>query len=329
MYVSNTSDSYIINAATFGNIQYNQWHHIALYRVGTTFYGACNGVVQSLGTSSDAIKLNTAPFVIGGYSSPTTPVGGFYGYISSFRVTNGNSVYTSSNFTPPTALFAPTTGTVSLMQFTNAGIWDSAARNDLYEISETYGVTSTSKFGSGSIYVPGTDGYYKLSGTWGDSGYPSVNVANLGTADFTVEAWAYFGSVGSGGKTIIGTGNYTAPNIMYQLRVDTATPKWFYGNSGSQNFITSSTNVSANTWYHIAVVRNNGTTTMYLNGTSVGSASDSSNYTTTDTAYVGAANFSGTITDYMNGYIDDLRVTKGVARYTANFTPANYPFPVK
>jgi hypothetical protein len=86
--------------------------------------------------------------------------------------------------------------------------------------------------------------------------------------------------------------------------------------------LTSSSSLSLNTWTFVTVCRRSGTMTMYFNGTSVASASNSSNFTQTGTRVGGTFdNLS------FNGYIDDLRVTKGYARYTANFTPPTTAFP--
>jgi hypothetical protein len=87
--------------------------------------------------------------------------------------------------------------------------------------------------------------------------------------------------------------------------------------------------LAANAWYYFAVVRSGsgtGNLKIYLNGTadatSAGAVTD--NFNQTSILYVGA---SRTGTTPLNGYIDELRITKGVARYTADFTAPQQAFP--
>ena len=78
---------------------------------------------------------------------------------------------------------------------------------------------------------------------------------------------------------------------------------------------------SINTWYHVAQVRNSGTTKLYVNGTEYLSASDTTNYT--DTYFIIGGWYN---TDYlMDGYIDEFRMTLK-ARYTSNFTAPTKEF---
>ena len=86
------------------------------------------------------------------------------------------------------------------------------------------------------------------------------------------------------------------------------------------NVVTGS--VTLSTWNHVAVVRSSGTMTMYINGTSTSSSANSTNYTV-------AFRLIGASFDPLafNGYIDDLRITTGYARYTANFTSPTAALP--
>jgi len=81
--------------------------------------------------------------------------------------------------------------------------------------------------------------------------------------------------------------------------------------------------IAINTWYHIALVRYVNTTTMYINGVVAGTPwADTTAYVSAAIVLIGASYSGGaTISNYFNGYIDDLRVTKSVARYTSAFTP--------
>jgi hypothetical protein len=76
-------------------------------------------------------------------------------------------------------------------------------------------------------------------------------------------------------------------------------------------------------WYHLAFVNNNGSIAIYINGTSsaTGTVSGTPQSGVAYPICVGSSNGVS-----FNGYLDDLRITSGVARYTANFTPTSSPF---
>ena len=85
----------------------------------------------------------------------------------------------------------------------------------------------------------------------------------------------------------------------------------------------ATTSLSLNTWHHIAMVRNGSTFTLYVNGTSAGTLTSSGNIWSTlsrNLYLFGKWQTSGGANG-LNGYVDDYRITKGYARYTANFTP--------
>jgi hypothetical protein len=112
----------------------------------------------------------------------------------------------------------------------------------------------------------------------------------------------------------------TTTGLYPTIRIDSGTLK-FYTNGSTQ--ITGGT-LSANTWYHIAVCRAGGYTRLFINGVQSGSTYTDTNSYLNGTArpLVGADGYDNyTGTNYFNGYIDDLRITKGAARYIGNFTP--------
>jgi hypothetical protein len=80
----------------------------------------------------------------------------------------------------------------------------------------------------------------------------------------------------------------------------------------------SGTSILDGNWHHIAITRASGTNRMFFDGVLQGSVtSDSTNYTAPNNMQIGT---SSTYGDF-SGYLDDLRITKGYARYTSNFTP--------
>ena len=86
----------------------------------------------------------------------------------------------------------------------------------------------------------------------------------------------------------------------------------------------SSSSVPIDTWTHLAASRGGGTVRLFIDGVVVSSGVLPVNLSDAATL-IGYRNAS--YNGYLNGYIDDLRITKGVARYTANFTPPTAAFP--
>jgi len=137
-----------------------------------------------------------------------------------------------------------------------------------------------------------------------------------GTAsDFTAEAWIY-PTAGSAYQTIFDFRS-TAIETAIFLGINTVNQVYLYVNGAIT--ITTSVSLMLNTWSHIALVRYNGTTKIYINGASSGSAwVDINNYGSSNPLHIGA-DYSGAYG--FTGYIDDIRITKGLGRYTGVYFP--------
>jgi hypothetical protein len=287
----------------------NSWNHIAVVRNGTTFSLYLNGISISSSTSSTAIQNNSLGITVG----QDNVSGGrlyFNGYISNVRVLKGTAAYTA-NFTPPTAPLTAISGTSLLLSGTNAGIYDNAIKNDLVTVDNAQVSTSVKKYGTGSMSFDGT-------GDW-LTAPDSVNL-QLGTGNFTIECWVYLNAVGSA-RGFVSKG--------------TSTTGWSIGSNSSNQVvfnhtsstITSTGTLAVSTWYFVTVVREGtGTnqTKIYINGTNDGTGTVATDFNQTSIMYVGANRVGG---EALNGYIDDLRITKGIARYTTTFTPPTSAFP--
>jgi hypothetical protein len=156
------------------------------------------------------------------------------------------------------------------------------------------------------------------------SNTPSTDVYAFGTGDFTIECWVYVANT-SGVKIIYDCRPSTSPTFEPLIYINGANAIY---NTNNADRITGTSAISATTWQHIAVCRSGTSTKLFVDGTQVGST-----YTDTNTyicpanrPFIGAESTSGG-TGYMNGYIDDLRVTKGIARYTTTFTPPTAALP--
>jgi len=287
----------------------NQWYHFALVKptAGTsTAVLYINGVAETT-TASDTFTYTafTTPR-IGANQGPTLYC---TGWISGVRFLNGTAQYTS-NFTPPTAPPTNIGNTLFLTNFTNSGIIDSTAKNNLTTFGGATINTTISKFGSASMTFNGTTDYLT---------YPYTAQLSLLEADFTIEAWVYITSA-STQSTLITFGSETTNRFVVAVNTARQLIADIFGTA--TNTFTGAT-VTLNSWTHVAVVRSGSTITGYLNGSSVGSATSSATLgNSTGGVTVGRGNSS----EYFIGYIDDMRVTKGYARYTANFTPPTTAF---
>jgi hypothetical protein len=177
--------------------------------------------------------------------------------------------------------------------------------------------TAQSKFGGSSIEFDGAGDNLSIAST-SDFGF--------GTGDFTIEAWV--NGTAAGVRTIFDFRNNTATDNGGWLRtIGNYELRWTVNGSTVFSFTSLNSapyNFSTDTWHHIAVSRENSTTRFFFNGSQIGSGvSDSTNYGTSKPLTIGAGY---TNTQNFDGFIDELRITKGVARYTTTFTPSTTAF---
>jgi Concanavalin A-like lectin/glucanases superfamily len=290
------------------------WNHVAMVRSGSTITMYLNGVSQGTDASSTTISgvVNIASTV---YSSTR-----FFGagYASNVRITT-TAVYTG-NFTPPTAPVTAITNTQLLLNFTNAAIFDNAMMNDLETVGNAQISTSVVKFGTGSMYFDGASPLDYIVGQ------VSPNLGFV-TGNFTIEGWGYVTSTDSTYQCILSIG---AP---VQIYARSATIEVYFNDTDdTSTYIVNgmtgpASSVSANTWFHFAVVRNGTTFTAYVNGVAGTPVTGVSAQVALSATPLALGIYGPTTALPLTGYIDDFRITKGVARYTANFTPPTAAFP--
>jgi hypothetical protein len=179
------------------------------------------------------------------------------------------------------------------------------------------------KFGTGSAYFNGTTSTHLST--------PTDSSLVMGNGDFTYEMWVYTGTANSfGGGTRATFFDTGTAGSAYDYR-----PQISYLSSGNLEYsgynyttdIEGPVNVTANTWHHIAVARSSGNTKLFFNGTQVGSTfADGYNYSYGGNLYIGASTYVSTGDNLVTGHVDEFRVSQGIARYTANFTPPSGPF---
>jgi hypothetical protein len=176
--------------------------------------------------------------------------------------------------------------------------------------------TTDSKFGGASAFFTGVSGSGYLS-------IPSNAAFNFGADAFTIEAWVRVQAGGFSNLPVIATntGWTSGANVFYVSAGNFRFASNVNGNPVVIHYYDFTTQ-----WNHVALVRSGNTFTLFLNGAAVatGSASGSVNFSSGATL-IGATGWNSS--ERFKGYIDELRVTKGVARYTTNFTPPPEPFP--
>jgi hypothetical protein len=289
-----------------GAVKQGEWQHLALTRDSSNNVRIFqNGaIIAGPTTYSSSVAASGAALTIAN--------GLTNGFVSDLRILKGTALYTSA-FTPPTAPLTTITNTSLLCNFTNAGIFDNTGFNALETVGNAQIDTTTKKYGTGSMEFDGTGDWLIV---------PDSPDLKLGTGNFTIEFWVYLatGDIGSNRGLVAKGGASTG----FLVSLNTTEKVVF---TFTTSTITSSGAITTNAWNHIAVVREgtgSNQTKIYINGTNDGTGTVSTDFTQTEIMYIGANRTAG---DPMKGFIDDLRITKGIARYTTTFTPPTAALP--
>ena len=322
-YSGSTTAWNVLSNVTIGTPQLNAWNHFVVCRSGANWGLYLNGTRNNTASSTATLLNNTANYGIGAQpdGAETTT-----GYLSGIRLVIGSSVYdpTQSTLTVPTAPLTAISGTSLLLNYTNAGIYDATSKNDLETVGNAQISTTQSKFGGSSMYFDGTGDYASI---------PATQNLVFGTGDFTIEMWLYSGSQSGTSVRMMGNGaGGSWASGKYILTTTTAANpnKFTFGvnNTSPADLLVSTTTFNDSTWRHVAITRYGNVFRLFVNGIqeSTNTSSASVDNGTAVQIRIGSGGISGDA-DWA-GYINDLRITKGIARYTSNFTPPTTAFPL-
>jgi hypothetical protein len=318
-----------------------QWYHIAISKQADgTRRVFLDGVAST--TQSVPVAIDASEFRLG-ITNPTYSPNARFAQV---RLTIGIARYTSS-FTSPTTPFATTSvsssageysiglsspddsfGSVQLllkMDGANASTTftdSSGTPKTITRFGNTQISTAQSKFGGASAYFDGTGDYLTV---------PYTTAAfDWWTEDFTLECWVYAASFSTWSNAVnlpalIGNVNPGGSLVDYWSfgPVSTNFLRFHYFNGGS-SILTSTNELTTSAWNHIALTKSGTTIRLFVNGVQGASATVSGTPQSSTSQPLAIGQNYGRSLD---GYVDDLRITKGVARYTANFTPTTEPFP--
>ena len=285
-----------------------RWSHIVLTQDSTTRAVFINGV--RTGTASTAHSWAQGQFRVA--------YGTGRGNFSNIRIVKGTAVYDPSQttLTVPTAPLTDITNTKLLLKGENGGIIDKAqVAKEIRLLGNVSSSTTETKYLTSSMYFDGTGDYITS---------PDNDLYEMGSADFTVELWVYCTGDPGTWQILVGKGasGIYSPFALY--RNSDGNGYLFGSTSGTSWAVSNSFGaLSTNTWYHLALTRSGNTWTVYKDGVSSYSTTISGSVYNNSTAL--AIGGRSDNTELFQGYMSDVRITKGLARYTANFTPPTEP----
>ena len=302
-------------------VQNNTWYHLAVVRDGSTFRLFVNGVEEDTYTNTGAVTVSSSTKAwVASAAGASNSAGN--GYIDDLRFTKGVARYTS-NFTPPTASYSTVTpGEKYFYQNSlllsadgsngSTAIVDSSANAHTITVNGDAQISTTqSKFGGSSMYFDGSTDWLTAPAS-DDFSFPG---------DFTIEFWMKTSTynLDTYYRRVVSTGPDTSSAIQFLFyNGSTSSPNISVRSNGQ--IVNGTIDVADDSWHHVALSRSGSSTKLFVDGVQSGSTSGTTvNFSSGATHGLIVGRYHAGA-GYFDGYIDDLRITKGVARYTSDFT---------
>lgn len=339
---------YFLNTEYYSSHAYtpvkDRWYHFAACRSGNNLRLFIDGIQN--GSTEDVTGKNMNASTAGVFIGSSSALNGqLNGFMKNVRISN--SARYTANFVPSLTPFSPDANTKLLLLLNEnngaTAFVDSASTpktvttngNSVIKYEEDYrntifkddgntghkmcGVANrlpkidfVAPFGTGAIWLDGSDDGLDM---------PDHADFDYGSGDFTLDAWVKFFGTQTSYQTVIGQ---TINDGSYSVFGAAGGLDYFVFYSTGVININAGGTVRQNTWYHLQAVRSGSSWYLFVNGTLVGSDSSASawpGYTSKLT--LGYEDFNGAISNryYLNGMIDNIRISKGIARNTAAFNP--------
>ncbi|MGD0336882.1 MAG: Ig-like domain-containing protein [Candidatus Omnitrophota bacterium] len=253
------------------------------------------GSIQKISTSDWVDEGNNLWSVSPDWSAPSSQTK----LLCHFNGTNGATNYTSDDANGRTATFS---GSAQLS-------------------------TAQKEFGSASILLASATSDY--------ISFPDSDDFAFGSGDFCIDFWVRFSTIPATGSsmTVFSQLDNSYNGVSLGLHNSAGTYQWQFSESGYIGTVVYNTTISANTWYHIAIVRKNNSFVMFQSGKILGPILDLTGFSFPNVAhalYIGALNNGGAPGAFFNGYIDEFRIVKGASPFpVAGFIvpPKEYTLP--
>ena len=186
--------------------------------------------------------------------------------------------------------------------------------------------TAQSKFGGASIAFDGNNDYLTVANNAS---------LNFDSGDFTIECWFYVAALpppdldGRRISLLAVYGSAAGGAQGYEFYVNFSNNSLALGRPATGNSATGGFTFALSTWYHVAYTRSGTTDRLFVNGQSLTLLVNTYAPVSSPngTLQIGSERFFTGYSFDLNGYIDELRITKGIARYVSTFTPPTAPFP--
>lgn len=312
---TNTSDQVVFThgstaITTTAALTATTWHHIAAVRTGTGTNGFSiyiNGTAAATSTVSTSFTQTESLYV----GADRAAGSAMSGYMDDVRITNGVAAIKDPYFNN-VSLLMHMDGSNGGTSFTDSSRYS----HSVTAFGNAQTSTAQSKFGGASLLGDASGDYLSV---------PSNDALDL-TGDFTIEYWfyslssneqAHLRKANSGGFGPYGLTLNTSDKILVLLATT----------SNSWNTVGTSTNAfTKNAWHHVALTRSGNNFKLFVDGALEWSSTLAITLLqNTDPLLIGYSRYTP-IPSYLDGYIDELRITKGVARYTGAFTPSAEAF---
>jgi hypothetical protein len=307
---------------TVGTVANDIWYHVVVTRQSGNLRLFVDGV-QLGSTVAHTTNHTNGQIRIGAQPSGS---GTMNGWVDDFRV-HRFGLYTTG-FTPPSVAYPDPTAPIfyerALLHFNGVDgsttFTDETGRAWTRVAASTCEIdTAQSQFGGASLLLGGSGNYLTS---------PDTEDMSLAASNFTVEGWVRFASVPSTGvvQAFVTKWTTAGSNRGWSVSLFGGNFRLLYSTTGSDaGALNTAWSPAANTWYHFAVVRYGNNVLLFINGALLSTqAFTATIYDSTALLQIGTQNLG--IDGELNGWLDDIRITPGHAKYVQAFTVPQVQF---